>query len=88
LIAPERFLVLRASSKECLRCVQTRRVLVRSLADFATRRRTHRLSEKLHPNCQKRFTGFPGHVLIAQHRPPNSKTKFKSHRSDRVRRKR
>ena len=72
----------------CLRCVQTCRDLVCPLADFAARRPTHRPSEKFHGTCQKRFYGLPGHVLIAQYHPLNNKTKFKPHRSDRVRRKR
>jgi hypothetical protein len=88
LIAPERFLVRRVSSKVCLWCVQTRHAFVRSLAHLATRKRAHRLSEKLHCNCQTRFNSLPGYDLIAQYHPPNSKTKFKTHRSDRVRRKR
>jgi hypothetical protein len=58
-IVPERFLVRRASSDVRLRCVQTRHTLVRSFADFATRKCTHRLSEKLQRDHQKRFNGRP-----------------------------
>ncbi len=88
MIAPERFLAHPPPGNGCLRCVKTCRDLVCSLADFATRRRTHRLFEKLHRTCQKRFNGLRSHGMIAQYHPSKSKTKFKPHRSDRVRRKR
>ena len=88
MIAPERFFAQRVSSNVCLRCIQTCPDLVRSLDAFAPRMRPHCLSERLYKDCQKRFNGLPGHILIAQHRPLNSKTKSNSHRPDRVPRKR
>jgi hypothetical protein len=87
LIAPERFLV-RVSSKVYLRRVQTRHAFTRSSADSVTHKRAQCQSERLCRNGQTRSNRLPDHALTMQCHLPNSKTKFKTHRSDRVRRKR
>jgi hypothetical protein len=88
LIAPERFVVRRVSSKVNLRRVQTRHAFARSFADSVTHKRAERQSKRLCRNGQTRTNWLPGHPLTMQCHLPNSKTKFKTHRSDRVRRKR
>jgi hypothetical protein len=88
LIAPERFLAQRVSSNLCLRCVRACHALVRSLADLGPRMRPHCLPERHRRNGQSRFDSFIRHALSLQDCPLTSKTKSKSHRSDRVRRKR
>jgi len=50
--------------------------------------RPHCLPERHRRNGQSRFDSFIRHALSLQDCPLTSKTKSKSHRSDRVRRKR
>jgi hypothetical protein len=88
LIVPERSLAHRVHSNLCLRCVQTCHNLVRSFADFAPRMRPYCILERRCRNRQNRFDGFLCHALLLHDRPLTSKIKTKSHRSDRVRRKR
>jgi len=88
LIAAERFLVRRVSSKVNLRRVQTRHAFARSSADSVTHKRAQCQPERLRRNGQTRANEFPDHALTMRYHLPNSKPKFKPHRSDRVRRKR
>jgi len=88
LIAPERSLALRVSSNVHLRCAQTYRDLVRSLADFALQVHARRFSQRHCYNCENRLDSFGCHALLLRDRPLTNKSKTKTHRPDRVRRKR
>ena len=71
-----------------LRRVKTRHAFARSSSDSVTHKRTQCQSERLCRNRQTRSNEFPDHALTMRYHLPNSKPKFKAHRSDRVRRKR
>ena len=87
MIAPEIFLVRRVASKVCLRRVQTRHAFVRSLANSVTHERAQCQSRDYVATAKARSNGLPDHALTVKCRLPNSQTKFKTHRSGRVRRK-
>ena len=88
MIAPERLLAQRVSGNLCLRCVRACHALVRPLADLGPRMRPHCFPERYSRNCQTQLDSFIRHSLLQQDCPLTSKTKFKTHRPDRVRRKR
>jgi len=88
LIAPESFLGIpsfrRSLPPVCQNMPRSRGLTRR----FCPRMRHHCLREKRCPCCQNRFDRLGCRALLLQLHLPNSKTKFKSPRSDRVRRKR
>ena len=88
MIAPERLLAQRVSGNLSLRRVQARHAFVRSRADFVHRMKPLCLSERLRLTSQERFNGFHLYVLVEQHRRLNTKSKSKTHRPNRIRRKR
>jgi hypothetical protein len=88
LIAPERSLLLRVFSNVRLKRAQARHDLVRAPADFTPQERPRRLAERHCYNCENLSDGFGCYARLRSERPLNNKSKTKTHRPDRVRRKR